>query len=276
MTIMKKITKIHASIPHTQAINQICEPLFANTRITYFAHVVLDDMNRLASLSSSDVFTNLYYQKEHYNNDIHALQFAPGTQKIIWDLMPLTGKTKELDDDHAALNLGHTYSIIRRENGHTECFHFSGKLGDQAINGLYGQYNDFLENFILYFKDKIHAQRELMAIYDDRYVLNLNNAECQFETDMNPAALTPPNLKADKYFLPGGRRFLSRREISCLYWLANGKTMEETALLLGITRRTVKAHIENTKIKLGCFTLFQLGQAYHKLELWRLLDGGEL
>jgi DNA-binding NarL/FixJ family response regulator len=45
--------------------------------------------------------------------------------------------------------------------------------------------------------------------------------------------------------------------------------MEEIAENLHISRRTVKAHIENCKEKLRCDTLFQLGQMYHKLELWR-------
>lgn len=55
---------------------------------------------------------------------------------------------------------------------------------------------------------------------------------------------------------------VSQRELDCLHWLAKGKTQDQIALILGITLRTVKAHISNTKQKLNCYTQFQLGMAY--------------
>jgi DNA-binding CsgD family transcriptional regulator len=54
-----------------------------------------------------------------------------------------------------------------------------------------------------------------------------------------------------------GRLHLSPREISCLQWLAFGKTMWDIGEILGISRRTVVFHLENARFKLNAVTLPQ-------------------
>lgn len=44
---------------------------------------------------------------------------------------------------------------------------------------------------------------------------------------------------------------LSRRERECLQYAAAGKTNEQTSIILNITERTVRAHIESATVKLG-------------------------
>lgn len=50
---------------------------------------------------------------------------------------------------------------------------------------------------------------------------------------------------------------LSPRESECLGWVAQGKTDQETAKILGISPRTVRFHIDNAKKKLGVATRIQ-------------------
>jgi DNA-binding CsgD family transcriptional regulator len=50
---------------------------------------------------------------------------------------------------------------------------------------------------------------------------------------------------------------LTRRESDCLAWVAQGKTDQETGIILGISARTVRFHIENAKKKLGVATRIQ-------------------
>ncbi|WP_417462971.1 LuxR family transcriptional regulator [Kordiimonas sp.] len=50
---------------------------------------------------------------------------------------------------------------------------------------------------------------------------------------------------------------LTRREIECLQWAAKGKSAWETGEILGITRRTVAFHLDNTRAKLGVRTVAQ-------------------
>lgn len=45
-------------------------------------------------------------------------------------------------------------------------------------------------------------------------------------------------------------RALSEREIDCMRWAAAGKTSWETAIILGISERTVNFHLRNACCKL--------------------------
>jgi len=44
---------------------------------------------------------------------------------------------------------------------------------------------------------------------------------------------------------------LTQRELSCLQWVAIGKTSWETGRILGLAERTVNFHIQNACRKLG-------------------------
>ena len=46
----------------------------------------------------------------------------------------------------------------------------------------------------------------------------------------------------------------------------HGKVFDEIGVIMGITTRTVKAHIQSLKEKLNCITLFQLGAKYSELK----------
>jgi LuxR family transcriptional regulator, activator of conjugal transfer of Ti plasmids len=50
---------------------------------------------------------------------------------------------------------------------------------------------------------------------------------------------------------------LTQRERQCLTWTAKGKTMADTAQILGIGKRTVLFHLENARAKLHATTLPQ-------------------
>ena len=51
---------------------------------------------------------------------------------------------------------------------------------------------------------------------------------------------------------------LTPREKECATWLILGKTAEETAAILGLSRRTVEDHLAAMKAKLGCSNKVQL------------------
>ncbi|MGO4524961.1 autoinducer binding domain-containing protein [Microvirga sp. 2MCAF35] len=50
---------------------------------------------------------------------------------------------------------------------------------------------------------------------------------------------------------------LSQREVQCLTWAARGKTVAETADILGVTARTVTFHQEHARAKLGAGNITQ-------------------
>ena len=44
---------------------------------------------------------------------------------------------------------------------------------------------------------------------------------------------------------------LSAQETACLYWVSTGKTMDETARVLGLKERTIRMHLSSARLKLG-------------------------
>jgi len=48
---------------------------------------------------------------------------------------------------------------------------------------------------------------------------------------------------------------LTQRELQCLAWMAKGKTMAEAAVLLRISPRTVRFHMDNARAKLSASTI---------------------
>ena len=50
---------------------------------------------------------------------------------------------------------------------------------------------------------------------------------------------------------------MSARELDCLKWMAAGKTAWEASVILGITERTVRFHLNAAREKLNCMTTIQ-------------------
>jgi DNA-binding CsgD family transcriptional regulator len=67
------------------------------------------------------------------------------------------------------------------------------------------------------------------------------------------------NLFHPSYIIEGVS--LSLRQVQCLEWLARGKTIEETAMLLKVKPSTVKYHLEVVREKLGVHTSVQAALA---------------
>jgi DNA-binding CsgD family transcriptional regulator len=50
---------------------------------------------------------------------------------------------------------------------------------------------------------------------------------------------------------------MSAKELDCLKWTASGKTAWEASVILGITERTVRFHLNAAREKLNCTTTTQ-------------------
>jgi DNA-binding CsgD family transcriptional regulator len=50
---------------------------------------------------------------------------------------------------------------------------------------------------------------------------------------------------------------ISARELDCLKWMAAGKTAWEASVILGISERTVRFHLNAAREKLNCLTTTQ-------------------
>jgi DNA-binding CsgD family transcriptional regulator len=86
------------------------------------------------------------------------------------------------------------------------------------------------------------------------------------EPDMSPLVCSLLHLIAHTGFkryeeiAAGGApksRVMTPRELECMRWVALGKTDEEIGVILAISARTARFHVENAKKKLGVTTRVQ-------------------
>lgn len=65
------------------------------------------------------------------------------------------------------------------------------------------------------------------------------------------------------------RPYLTQRQRQCLRLLVEGKTTAEISLVLGISIRTIHAHLHRARLQLGCYSTLQ---AAVKADRMGLLD----
>jgi DNA-binding CsgD family transcriptional regulator len=58
----------------------------------------------------------------------------------------------------------------------------------------------------------------------------------------------PPKLEGE---IIKNESSLSTREIECLLWLSQGKSIEETAMILSISKKTARTYLDRIKVKLN-------------------------
>jgi DNA-binding CsgD family transcriptional regulator len=94
--------------------------------------------------------------------------------------------------------------------------------------------------------------------------------------DVSAFSALPVAVRASDILMP--EKKLSEREATCLQWAAAGKTSRETAIILGVSERTVNFHVQNacrklcvrnrraavaTALTCGLLTTFQIGETGH-------------
>ena len=104
-----------------------------------------------------------------------------------------------------------------------------GRVGDIALCVLNSDVNDAQWSLL---KKSFIRDFQLLAVHLHQGIMRANGAK-------------GPEIE------------LSKRERECLFWAASGKTNSEIAEILGISRRGVRFHIDNSIFKLDCVNVTQ-------------------
>lgn len=261
----KKIINHYPPFTHSEDLKQICKPLHS-IGINYFAHVHIDKKNQFSAIGLEPEFGKIYMDKSYHNFDIHMAYQSTEETYILWDLLQLDDKSKELRKDLHSFDLHHNFTIVQPGDSGIEYFHFAASEGNPSANNNYLKNLTYLKKFIQYFKEKTNDHKQLSTSFDFKFSI----AECAkfstIETLQIPEDIDD-TLELNRIYIKDTGLYLTKRELECLHWLSMGKPMDHIAMILSITTRTVKAHIANVKSKLDCKNQFQLGEAYKKLKL---------
>ena len=262
-----KFIQNHPSLHNAEELKQICAPL-TKLGIVYFSHAHIDETSQLSCLALNPEFFKLYFDKSYYHFDLHKGKKPTNTEEfVIWDAVVRKKETQSLDDDFKAFGLGHTFSIIHSQETTTDYYHFATKLENPGMNEKYFRNMDLLKRFISYFKGKVANHKELASAYDLKLGLQKDIGGYYTEENLEPINRTAfeEATMLDKIYLVDSNIYITKREFDVLHSASLGKTSKDIAQSLGITSRTVKAHMHNIKSKLNCQNQFQLGLAFSKI-----------
>ncbi|MBA2781275.1 helix-turn-helix transcriptional regulator [Billgrantia kenyensis] len=89
-----------------------------------------------------------------------------------------------------------------------------------------------------------------------------NDTNFEMRISQNCLLLRLLSIMVHSYFSQDVKQYnsicLSSREKECLFWVSQGKTYWETAIILGVTERTIKFHMSNMAKKLNVANAKQL------------------
>lgn len=259
---LSHLLKNHPSFSLGSEISTLCKPL-SLLNIPYFSHVHLDSQHRMSFFVNYPEFTRYYLEQGYYHYDLHQLKPASANQYFVWDLVERKAQSRAMHEDFKAFGRAHTFTIIKAGEQGSDFFHFAAKAGDYFMNQRYLEILEALEHFIAYYRDKLSQDRALQQA--SQLKLSLSAEEGGY---LLRDSVVDPALAAFYQSTPLRRHYVSNSdyltpgEIKCLNWLSQGKTLEETAVILSLSLRTVKAHVQSAKSKLNCNNLFQLGKRY--------------
>ncbi len=249
-----------------QAMIDLCRPLTERFGIHFLLYVRTYKNGKRFSLTTHSDWDDYFYKHKLYQISAFekvSASYQPGY--YLWSTLP----GQQVFNAAREFNIDHGITVVTSHENYTEFCHFATTKGNSKVLNLYISNPEVLQRFIAYFND--HAKKIIHKAKDNLTFLPNNLAQSDesfnFFNKNNLVSDFLSHINAHKCYLKtlSEEVLLTKREGQCLSWLLKGKSMQEVAMIEGISKRTVEAHMEQTKRKLGCYKSFQLGYKLAKL-----------
>ncbi len=271
----KHIDENHLSITSANEINKIITPLADTLSIKHFRYLKLYGDGSRILLSNYPDCTRYVYEQNRYQKMWFDGEFPEYLKEgqYAWNINRLNDDSKEEEKFEQELNnqlgLYHGVTFVSPGLNYFEIFSFDTK--DAMI---YKAHNNLFLRFMLYFKEQ--ANKLIMKGEHEKIIIPLT--QNLFDNNLNKNKLAFSDFlektKINRYYLKGSYSnvYLTSKEAQCIYWLVQGKTAEETALIENIHVKTVQTHLENIRRKLGCFKQTQLVKIILESGIFSVMD----
>lgn len=243
-----------------EAIKQLCQPLKNKFNLSFFLFVRDYKNGQRIWLTTHGEWTEYFYTEGLYKLSAFENPFIPYTPGYyLWSTLP----GQNVFDMARGFDIDHGITFVSDHAKHYDFFHLGATRDNPQVLNFYLNHRDALERFIAYFKD---AAADLIK------QIEMNRMTVPFPKRSPQQNIAMPNpeinideflteIERDRYYLKHDNEdvYLTRRESECLKWCLNGKSSDEIAIIMAISKRTVETHIDNVKEKLRCNKQFQLG-----------------
>lgn len=227
------------------AIRKICRPLRDGLGIPHFSYFRIEENGCFGNL------TNCLEEMDfHYSQGLH-LKYPylvhPALLRSGCVLTTVGGSPNDSNILFERFGIYHALIIFKHFRDILEAFAFVPDGKDPHTQLLLYSKLDMMETFCLYFKRE--AKALITRMMKEGYDLKEARGEEFFKvTPSLPLSNRDPHILSFlKTVSP-----LSYRERHCLQLFKQGHSAQATAVLLGLSQRTVEHYLDSVKDKLGC------------------------
>lgn len=263
-------------VKHSDRIKKTTSPLRDHFGINYFTYHRIDNEGKYTVLVDRPDYAEHYVNEKFFLHDPYlgqpqtyqaGLSFAEKYESAEFKKTIIEAGKEFLNSDNMVM------LIEQRENG-VEFFGFAANSKKSALSQVCLNHPQLLKSFAVHFKHELKGiLNQMSAEANSLLELKGENYFCtkpihpEIKEMSRMAYLEDLGLKEE---VEKAQR-LSRRERECLKLLIEGKSAKETAVRLGLSRRTVESYFENIKDKCSCWCKQELFDLSKKLDQLGLL-----
>lgn len=261
-------------VRHSDDIQEATKPLHDHFGVSYFTYHRIDANGKYTVLHDRPDWAELYVGAEIYRQDPylrHPDNYSSGLCMIENNGSEEYLETVFREAKKIELDLG--VMVIERKADCVEFFGFAANKARSSLEKIYLNQPSLLKSFAGYFKQKLSGHILSMENGSNFLLTDLKDKDFFSQRPVFPGIPKASHLAFLRDI--GMARYvryaevLSARERECLKLLVGGKSAKETAILLGLSPRTVESYFDNIKLKLSCVSK---GQIFTIAERLRDLD----
>lgn len=244
MSIYCRTTNIDYCFSYLKLLKKF-ESCLNNTPITTFCYIRCYNDGRLLYLSNNETWLNAYINNKFYNNIDHVNCYTANDQGGYYTWVE--SKSDDVLLKAEELNIFNGINLCRKGPDFCEVFAFCSSIKHNDIINFYMNNTFRIKDIAdIFCKDYLSAVKfnnsDLVMVNDD--VTQKISAYCK--------TINKSRIKINEEITIG------YKALACLYWMCQGKTADETAIILGVSRRTIEAHLDSMRIKTNCINKSQL------------------
>lgn len=275
MLIWEEIIKNYI-IKHSNQISKTTKPLHDHFGIEYFSYHRIDNTGKYTVLVDRPDWAEHYVNEKIFLNDPYLRH--PSVYQPRITLIDSYGSEKYkklvLNAGKKVLNIDIGAILIQKNADYVEFFGFSGNKKTSYLEHLYLNHSQLLTSFAAHFKNELgfiltQMEEEAYSLIDLKGQDFVCNQSIYPEIDFT--ALLAYYKEIGMHEEVKKIQKLSIREKQCLKLLIEDKSAKETAIVLGLSRRTIEYYFENIKNKLSCWNKQEILQITKTLKNMGLL-----
>lgn len=268
----------HISITSAAAVDKIVTPLSDALDVKHFRYLKLYGDGSRVLLSNYPDCTRYVYETDRYQKmwfDGEFLQYLKKGE-YAWNINRLNDDSEEEEKFEQELNnqlgLYHGITFVSPSSNYYEIFSF-----DTEDAMIYGADKHLFSRFMIYFKSE--ANKLIKRSENEKILIPLKQNLFDVALHENKMNITKflDDTKINRYYLKGqyANVYLTAKEAQCVYWLIQGKTAQEIAIIENAQTKTVQCHLENIRRKLGCYKQTQLVKIILEADIFGVINHRE-